>query len=559
MKQFAFALACLTAVSWNAVQPVLAFPPPSPGITLTLRNTIGGLDRLNGIDVDPAGNIYVVRDDSDTVQSYTQDGQLRASFATVSSPGDVLVHSSGFVFVTSSWDSSIAMHAADSLVLHTHIPISNPRPWGIAELANGNLAVTDYSADTIYTYPSSGGRPITSFSSLGPWPNTVAIDANGDFLVGDTVDRSLSRFTSSGQVLNYRLFHEASGVDVDDSGTIYLADGGSGFLRVLDRNFNVISENYNTFEGNVAHVEDVAWAPNGRVIANIKGKELRVFDTSVAVQADSTISNTVVTSGNLGVSNGQAVSVTGSFTTGSNVNNGGTVSVDSGGRVYAETVNNSGVFEVNGNVNVTNGFNNQAGGTLKGNGTVNGSVTVQSGSTVAPGLSPGTMNVGSTTFAAGGIFQLEVNDFAGSAGTDPGWDLLAVNGTLNITATAGNPFVIDLDSLTLANVTGDAANFADTSNFTLTFVTTTAGITGFAANLFSIDTSGFTNAFTGNFSVAQMGNNLALQYTSASAAVPEPSSLVILGATLGGYALRYRRRQRSRRREETNDQVVEGQ
>jgi len=46
--------------------------------------------------------------------------------------------------------------------------------------------------------------------------------------------------------------------------------------------------------------------------------------------------------------------------------------------------------------------------------------------------------------------------------------------------------------------------------------------------LFSIDTSGFTNAFTGSFTIAQLGNDLALQYTP----ITEPSTL-LLGALAG--------------------------
>lgn len=183
---------------------------------------------------------------------------------------------------------------------------------------------------------------------------------------------------------------------------------------------------------------------------------------------------------------------------------------------------------------------------LTGSGTVGGSgtLTITNSGIISPGESPGTMNVGNTIFDADGVFLLEVNNFTGTEGADAGWDLLAVAGTLNITAPSNDPFVIDLDSLTLANVSGNAVNFDDLSNFTLTFVTTTGGITGFAANLFSIDTSDFTNPFTGSFRVAQLGDNLALQYT----AVPEPSSFAILGmVSLGLFGYRRLRQRKAKR------------
>ncbi len=50
-----------------------------------------------------------------------------------------------------------------------------------------------------------------------------------------------------------------------------------------------------------------------------------------------------------------------------------------------------------------------SGGILSGNGTITGTVTVQSGGTVSPGVSVGTLNVGSLTMNAGSVYNFEFN------------------------------------------------------------------------------------------------------------------------------------------------------
>ncbi len=148
-----------------------------------------------------------------------------------------------------------------------------------------------------------------------------------------------------------------------------------------------------------------------------------------------------------------------------------------------------------------------------------GALIIGAGDVIAPGNSPGTTPAGDTVFDGLGTFQLEVSDFGGTAGTDPGWDLLDITGTLTVNATTLlGAFNLQLDSLLpLLDTPGDADNFADNGFFSIDFVHTTGGITGFTPGAFVIDTSGFTNTFTGTFSVRQAGNDLFLDYTPADA------------------------------------------
>src|SRR5262249_32147594 len=137
-------------------------------------------------------------------------------------------------------------------------------------------------------------------------------------------------------------------------------------------------------------------------------------------------------------------------------------------------------------------------GVLKGSGTV-GALHISGGGAIAPGNSPGTMHAGATEFGTGGVYVWELNDFTGTAGNDPRWDLLSVSGQLDITATPANRFVIKLTTLTLGDVAGQAAHLNPRENYSMAIATATEGIVGFNPNDFTLDLSGYQNPLNGGF------------------------------------------------------------
>ncbi len=181
-------------------------------------------------------------------------------------------------------------------------------------------------------------------------------------------------------------------------------------------------------------------------------------------------------------------------------------------------------------------------GLLKGSGTV-GTINLGDGGTLAPGDGTGTLGADDTTFGPGGLFELQINDFAGTAGDVLlGWDLLSVTGTLSLTATADNPLVIDLVSLTAEQTPGPADNFDTMQSYSLPLVATTGGIWGFDADAFFLDTGSLQNDLGGGtFWIGQSGNDLHLNF----APIPEPSTLAMAAIGLLGLAFCAWRRRRA--------------
>ena len=167
-------------------------------------------------------------------------------------------------------------------------------------------------------------------------------------------------------------------------------------------------------------------------------------------------------------------------------------------------------------------------------------LTVNSGGILSPGNSPGTLNAGATTWNGGGNFKFEINNAApGGVGTQ--WDLLNITGGLQINATGGSPFGI--------NVTSSPSPTRRASRRTSIPRQTTPSpssrpqpVSAISMQMNSRSTRAVLEFLHRHVSINQSGNNLTLDYAGVSA-VPEPSTYAaIAGATMLGFAAWRRRK-----------------
>ena len=183
----------------------------------------------------------------------------------------------------------------------------------------------------------------------------------------------------------------------------------------------------------------------------------------------------------------------------------GTLTLTNSHTYTGNTVVSNGTLLVNGAI--VSPASVLAGATLGGTGTIGGSVTVNG--TISPGnAAVGALQTGNQTWNGGGAYRFEL----GSATNSAARDQLSILGALNLQATAGSNFIIQLVSMTNSTTPGLVPDFNGGSNYTWVVATASGGIQNFAANKFTIATTSFSNAFSGTFSVGVQGNNLVVNY-----------------------------------------------
>jgi autotransporter-associated beta strand protein len=312
--------------------------------------------------------------------------------------------------------------------------------------------------------------------------------------------------THATTTINGGVLAVTNGAAIANTGTVILADAAGATLTVQD------SETIGSLRGGGATGGDV-------IIAS--GQTLTVAETG-----SQTFAGIIGDAGGLAKTGVGTLTLTGTNTyTGPTSVTGGQLVVNGSSSDSAHTVGN--------------------GGTLGGTGTV-GALVVQGGGTISPGNSPGILNVvGDTTWLNGGNYNWQVLDADGVAGT--GWDQLAITGALDLAGLTAGGFNVNVWSLsTFAGTTGNALNFDASLSYSWPIATASGGITGFDAGDFTIftaannGTNGFTNPFTGSFSMSVTGNNLNLNYGPTP--VPEPGSAFTVLALFSGAVLNRRKR-----------------
>ncbi|MEN9468779.1 MAG: hypothetical protein RL630_512 [Verrucomicrobiota bacterium] len=176
----------------------------------------------------------------------------------------------------------------------------------------------------------------------------------------------------------------------------------------------------------------------------------------------------------------------------------------SGNNSYSgATTINAGTLAVDGSI-TNSPVTISNGGTLAGSGTV-GNTVISSGGRISPGNSPGILDTGDLTLEGGGGYNWEITNVSGTAGTD--WDLIRAgggSGNATITATPASKFTIHV----LGNPTG-----WNPSTSYLWDIIDWGVVTGFDANAFAVDTTGFTGvAPIGIWSLANSDGFLKLGY-----------------------------------------------
>ncbi len=152
---------------------------------------------------------------------------------------------------------------------------------------------------------------------------------------------------------------------------------------------------------------------------------------------------------------------------------------------------------------------------LSGTDPINAAVALDNpGDVISPGNSPGIQTYTMGQICSSFSYDWELNNFTDTtAGTD--FDQIGITGTLALTG-GSDSYILNVLGLTEGNAAGLVSNFSEINRSWT--ILTSADITGFNAANWTINTAGFINPDTGNWSLDQVGNNLVLSY----APIPEP-------------------------------------
>ena len=392
---------------------------------------------------------------------------------------------------------------------------TNSGALNIGMFGNGSLTITDGTvANTtgrIGWYPGSSG--IVNVNG-GTW-------TNNDISVGLYSTGSLT--ISSGTVVNAG--NLSLGVSAGSNGTVNM----SGGTLANSGNLTIGSAGNGTL--NLTGIGTVSVGGGLVTLATASGitGTLNLGNGTAA----GTLSAATITGGN-----GTAVvniNQSGSYSLGSNMtgslalNHTGTGNTTlTGTNTYTgNTTVSAGTLNVNGSTSATSRFTVASGATLGGNGTIGGATMIYG--IHSPGNSPGIQTfTGNLTYDTSGGSIPTVNwQLSGNTDTDfSAFDQIVVGGNLAF----NTPTSLVLDFSGYGDVDwADSFWTADQSWVIYDVDGTTTG-----ANNFSIatanwaDNSGdsFNNALAGSsFALALQGNDLVLNYTAGTSAVPEPSQV----------------------------------
>ena len=232
----------------------------------------------NGVAVDTSGNLFIADTQNNAIRKVTPAGIITTTYGVYSGPSGVAIDTSGNLFIADTYNceihkvtpggtittvagnGSLGYSGDGGLAILAELNL----PWGVAVDASDNLFIAEYGNNRIrkvtpagiittvagnghYGYSGDGG-PATSGQLAEP--SGVAVDTSGNLFIADSNNSRIRKVTPAGIIttiagngffsysgdggpaVGARLDYP-TGVAVDTSGNVFIADTQNNAIRLL--------------------------------------------------------------------------------------------------------------------------------------------------------------------------------------------------------------------------------------------------------------------------------------------------------------------------------------
>ena len=212
------------------------------GLVQTL-NTGGGVTLSSPADivVDSSGNVYIADTGNSQIVEITAQGVASVLTITglspaLSSPAGITIDGSGNLYIADTGNNrvvEISSSGAGSVISTGSVTLSSPK--GIVLDQSGDLFIADTGDSQIVEVPIGGSASVLSITGLSS-PSTLntpiglAVDVVGDLYIADSVNNRIVKVASGGtagttlSIAGGLTLTAPSGVVVDSIGNVFIAD-----------------------------------------------------------------------------------------------------------------------------------------------------------------------------------------------------------------------------------------------------------------------------------------------------------------------------------------------
>ena len=413
-----------------------------------------------------------------TQNSATSDLTISTAALTVNSNGTTLTAQNGNMTISSGISGS------GNLTINGNGSAASTIQFSINSINHNGAIINSGSGAGEVSISSIIGTNVTEIVQNSA-TSTLVLSGQNTYTGATTINAGtlqIGNGSTSGSITSNITNNAALVFKSSNNSTYSGIISGTGMLEKLGNGTLTLTGN-NSATGNITITAGTLQLGNGGTTGSVAGAITNNGTLAINRSDDLTFANTMSGTGSV-------------VKLGNNTLTYNSTATPNGG-----TFVNAGTLVVSG---TTSAVTINANGTLAGNGTV-GNVVINSGGTIAPGNSPGTLTTGNMTWNGGGIYNWQLGNATGTAGTD--WDLISSSGSLTINATTGSKFVINASNDSVSGFDPQATSYKwQMANFS-------GSITGFSTDKFAINTTGFDGTTgIGAFSVSANSTALSLNY-----------------------------------------------